>query len=351
MCILLWTEGVDKRCQHLQYWRVQAHSNVWSAHEAIRSRREQLGLSQAAVAQQLGVTKSLLSLVEAGKRQPSEEQITALSSLLNLPPDLLMLGAGRLPDDIRSVFEANAAAGVAAIRQRTEQHPTTYPNVPLDVPVPSSGQARKNCLANRIVVSKTSVYQRAHSYHTKVPPDAIVPFIKAFTRPGDTVFDPFCGSGMTGIAALLADRNALLSDVSIAAVHIARNYTRYCDPKAFAEALKTVARQMEPIVSWLYRPLGSSTLVEYTTWSDVYRCPSCRSQIVYWESMQKNGSVDGNRVACSACGKRFRKADLQWICERPVLTQTSSDSSRIDSHAPTVEELALIEESGKAPIP
>ena len=83
---------------------------------------------------------------------------------------------------------------------------------------------------------------------------------------------------MTGIAALLADRNVLLSDVSIAAVHIARNYTRPCNPKAFAAALKTVARQMEPIVSWLYRPLGASTLVEYTTWSDVYRCPSCRSR-------------------------------------------------------------------------
>jgi DNA modification methylase/transcriptional regulator with XRE-family HTH domain len=330
---------------------VQHHSNIWSAHEAIRSRREQLGLSQAVVAQKLGVTKSLLSLVEAGKRQPSEDQITVLSSLLNLPPDLLMLGAGRLPNDVRSVFEANAAAGVAAIRQRTEQHPTTYPNVPRDVPLPSSGQARKNGLADHIVVTKTSVYQRAHSYHTKVPPDAIVPFIKAFTRPGDTVFDPFCGSGMTGVAALLADRNALLSDVSIAAVHIARNYTRPCDPKAFAEALKTVARQMEPIVSWLYRPLGASTLVEYTTWSDVYRCPSCRSQIVYWESVQKNGSVDGDRVACSACGERFRKADLQWISEQPVLTQTSSGSSRIDSHVPTVEELALIEESEKAPIP
>jgi DNA modification methylase/transcriptional regulator with XRE-family HTH domain/DNA-directed RNA polymerase subunit RPC12/RpoP len=330
---------------------VQSASNTWSAHDAIRSRREQLGLSQAFVAQQLGVTKSLLSLVEAGKRQPSEEQITLLSSLLNLPPDLLMLGAGRLPEDIRSVFEDNAAAGVAAIRQRIEQHPTTYPKMPRSVPVPRSGGTRKSDLGERIEVSKTSVYQRAHSYHTKVPPDAIVPFIKAFTRPGDTVYDPFCGSGMTGIAALLADRNALLSDVSIAAVHIARNYTRPCDPSAFSKALKIVERHMEPIVSWLYKPLRASTLVEYTTWSDVYRCPSCRSEIIYWESVQRNGSVDGDRVGCSACSKRFRKADLQWIGEKPVLTQSSSGSSRIDSHLPTLEELALIEESEKAPIP
>ena len=290
-----------------------ARPNGWLAHEAIRLRREQIGLSQTTVAQQLGVTKSHLSLLEAGKRQPTEEQIVVLSSLLNLPPDLLLLGAGRLPDDIRSVFEVDAAAGVAAIRQQTEQRPTIYPNVPRSVPVPRSGRTPKSILAERIEVSKTSVYQRAHSYHTKVPPDAIIPFIKAFTHPGDTVFDPFCGSGMTGIAALLTDRNALLSDVSIAAVHIARNYTRPCDPKALSEALKTVARRMEPIISWLYRPLGGSTLVEYTTWSDVYSCPSCRGRIVYWESVQRNGAVDGDRVACISCGERFRKADLQWI--------------------------------------
>ena len=79
-------------------------------------------------------------------------------------------------------------------------------------------------------VTKASTTYRAHSYHTKVPPSAITPFIEAFTNPGDLVSDPFCGSGMTGVAALEVGRNALLSDLSPAAVHIARNYTAPCDP-------------------------------------------------------------------------------------------------------------------------
>ena len=41
----------------------------------------------------------------------------------------------------------------------------------------------------------------AHSYHTKVPPRGIVPYILHYTKPGDVVLDPFCGSGMTGVAA------------------------------------------------------------------------------------------------------------------------------------------------------
>ena len=77
-------------------------------------------------------------------------------------------------------------------------------------------------------------------------------------------------------------RNALLSDLSPAAVHIARNYTTPCDPRAFAAALARVEKAVSPTIAWLYRPFGSDRIVEYTTWSDVYLCASCRTQIVYW---------------------------------------------------------------------
>ena len=91
----------------------------WSAHTAIRARREVLGLSQTDLAATLGVTKSLLSRIEAGKRQPTDEQIATLSKVLEMPPDLLVLGSGRLPEDVRDAFATDAAEVVAAIRQRT----------------------------------------------------------------------------------------------------------------------------------------------------------------------------------------------------------------------------------------
>src|SRR2546422_7202908 len=56
-------------------------------------------------------------------------------------------------------------------------------------------------------VGKNSAIYNAHSYHTKVPPEGIVPYILHYTAPGDLVLDPFYGSGMTGVAA----RTALLS--------------------------------------------------------------------------------------------------------------------------------------------
>ncbi|MBI2191777.1 MAG: hypothetical protein HYU36_07325 [Planctomycetes bacterium] len=52
---------------------------------------------------------------------------------------------------------------------------------------------------------KNDPIYNAHSYHTKVPPRAIIPYILHYTEPGDIVLDPFCGSGMTGVAAMLCE--------------------------------------------------------------------------------------------------------------------------------------------------
>src|SRR5258705_9627531 len=48
---------------------------------------------------------------------------------------------------------------------------------------------------------KNDPIYNAHTYHTKVPPRSIIPYILHYTQPGDLVLDVFCGSGMTGVAA------------------------------------------------------------------------------------------------------------------------------------------------------
>jgi DNA modification methylase/transcriptional regulator with XRE-family HTH domain len=324
----------------------------WSSSGAIRARREKIGLSQSELAESLGVSKSLLSQIESGKRQPTDEQISKLAVHLRMPADLLMLGSGRLPEDIRGAITTHAAEVVAAVRQQTEANVVAYPDVPQTVLLPKTSARPRltKALPERIDVQKTSTSYRAHSYHTKVPPDAIRPFIRAFTRPGETVFDPFCGSGMTGVAALMEGRNALLSDLSPASVHIASNYTTPCNPQEFAAGLARVRHVVSPTMEWLYHPLNTKDIVEYTTWSDVYRCQKCRGHIVYWDAVQRDG-VGPDGVACSRCRAVARKADLEWIGEEPVQSHTSQGSARIDSHVPTYEERALVDNAAQTPIP
>src|SRR6218665_2767225 len=83
-------------------------------------------------------------------------------------------------------------------------------------------------LTNIIAGKNTYVYD-AHTYHTKVPPEGIKELIRHYTKEKEIVLDPFCGSGMTGIAALELNRKSILSDLSPAAVFIASNLTTPID--------------------------------------------------------------------------------------------------------------------------
>lgn len=103
-----------------------------------------------------------------------------------------------------------------------------------------------------VVGRRNTAFYNAHSYHTKVPPEAILPFIRHFSRDGDVVLDPFCGSGMTGVAAMLSGRRAILGDLSVAAIHIAYNHTRPCDFATLQRAFDEIAADLESEFRHLY---------------------------------------------------------------------------------------------------
>ena len=63
-----------------------------------------------------------------------------------------------------------------------------------------------NALYERALPAKrTGPLYGAFPYPTKISPEAIALYIASHTKPGDTVFDGFAGSGTTGLAALLCE--------------------------------------------------------------------------------------------------------------------------------------------------
>src|SRR5690606_7826193 len=53
-----------------------------------------------------------------------------------------------------------------------------------------------------------------HGYFTKQTWNVVAEYIKNFSRPGDVILDPFGGSGITAIEALMNSRSAINIDLN-----------------------------------------------------------------------------------------------------------------------------------------
>jgi len=177
-------------------------------------------------------------------------------------------------------------------------------------------------LPQEIVAAKGSAAYNAHSYHTKLPPEGILPFIERYTRPGDVVLDPFCGSGMTGVAALRSERRAVLIDLSPAATFIAFNYCSSVDPPRLrAEAdlvLDAVRPELEPLYTTRCRRCNGEASIGYTVWSERYRCPGCRHAFALWDVAREGRRVAGV-ISCPDCGREGQRGSWSLLSPKPVL--------------------------------
>jgi DNA modification methylase len=202
---------------------------------------------------------------------------------------------------------------------------------------------------------KNDPIYNAHSYHTKVPHKAIMRYILHYTEPGDIVFDGFCGTGMTGVAAQRCEipdpefkkkieeempyikwgaRKAILNDLSPAATFIAYNYNTPVDVKEFENEAKRILSEVGAECGWMYETNhtvdgekqyvqdieGGRTPVmgriNYTVWSDVFVCPDCTHEIIFWDAaVDKEAGKVRAEFECLHCGARVTKRSLERAWE------------------------------------
>lgn len=174
-----------------------------------------------------------------------------------------------------------------------------------------------------IVGKKGSIYYRVHPYHTKVPPEGIIPHIEHYTDPGDIVLDPFCGSGMTGVAAMLSGRRGIISDLSPAAVNIARGHTLAPDVRDYRSAEQRLLASMAELEDHLYgtdcTSCSNRARIEYTVWSDTVECPACREHSLFWDAARTPEGSVSKTLSCPTCQATFRKAEAKLLPPAPVL--------------------------------
>jgi 16S rRNA G966 N2-methylase RsmD len=207
--------------------------------------------------------------------------------------------------------------------------------------VPALSRSKENLSALYklpLKASRGGPLYAAFPYPTKISPEAIALFIAIHTKPGDTVFDGFAGSGTTGIAALLCARptavmreqaqklglkvrwgarRAVLREVGTLGSFIGQTLCKPPDPDKFRKEAERILFQVERDLGWMYEardPFGGIGKIRYVVWSEVLKCPKCKKLATLWDGCVQRGPARINSTfSCPHCSHKTIVADMPRI--------------------------------------
>jgi DNA methylase len=144
----------------------------------------------------------------------------------------------------------------------------------------------------------------------KFPPPIASHLISTYTEPGDLVIDPMCGSGTSGVEALLAGRGAFLSDVNPLALLLASVKTRSVSTQAVADRAAEIVKSYCPLTTSQdpFEPIG---LRSPDHWFLPETAESLRGIRHLVETVPDERVRDALRVAFAATVRRASRATTQ----------------------------------------
>ena len=253
-------------------------------------------------------------------------------------------------------------------------------------------EPKLNALYERALPAKrTGPLYGAFPYPTKISPEAIALYIASHTKPGDTVFDGFAGSGTTGLAALLCEspsdelraeadqlglkvewgaRNAVLYELGALGAFVGKTLTAPPDPKPFRQSAEEILRSIENELGWMYEaidPAGKKGAIRHAVWSDLLRCPSCHRQVTLWDlCVTLDPARIGSMFHCPRCNHQSSLDEVKRLTETVEDDVTGAATehrkrklARIYgitgktrwSRSPTKADMDLLERIAQHPIP
>jgi DNA modification methylase len=192
---------------------------------------------------------------------------------------------------------------------------------------------------------KNDPIYNAHSYHTKVPPKAIVKYLLHYTSINDTVLDGFSGSGMTGVACnvlndqsslkemgfnveggdvfdgsikvgVFGQRKSILNDLSPAATNLTYNNTSTADLVEFRTEAKRLIQLAKDRFLWMFKTKDPATKnyfdVDYFVWSEISNCENCGVNLNFSEiAFEDDYKSFKDEVKCPNCSVEINKRNLK----------------------------------------
>ena len=246
---------------------------------------------------------------------------------------------------------------------------------------PEGYQYHRKPFAADVSEGKNDPIYNAHSYHTKVPHKAIMRYILHYTEPGDIIFDGFCGTGMTGVAAQmcgdktvveslgvtkqspeqkykvekdgiiferqldedgkykwikfskLGARRAALNDLSPIATFISHNYNDVLDVEKFVCSAKSILKNLETELGWMYQTThynGHKCLIDFVIWSEQFSCPDCGAEINFFdEALDQDSKEVLAEFPCPKCNAILTKKRMERVFETSIDLSTGKPRKHI----------------------
>lgn len=334
--------------------------------------KESTGWTSSQLAKRLGSSLSTVSRWEQGDTQPTKADKERFHDLLNAVREgrhslasVEQFASGGIRRKTRARFLETPKIDIAF----QQEAPT---NTLLDRLAPNGfwGNQTEDCGAalfeshaqavkttsepavESVSAGKNTYTYDAHTYHTKVPPQGIAEVIRRYLPEGrGLILDPFGGSGMTGVAALVAGHDVILNELSPAASFIADRFTSSISAERFMSGIEAISSRLAPLRKKLYsttcRECQKDVEILHTIWSYRVSCNHCSHKFVLWDHCRKYGNnVKEHKILsefpCPVCNGQLKKSKLVRLDAVPVMVAYKCCQRSISEHPPTAEELEKI---------
>ncbi|MDA9708613.1 site-specific DNA-methyltransferase [Alphaproteobacteria bacterium] len=164
---------------------------------------------------------------------------------------------------------------------------------------------------DHIYVKSGKIFNQ-HFYWTKQPVNVIHHFIKRYTIKSETVLDPFCGSGSTGLAAQMLNRKSILSDISSTSIHISKGYNSNINfsINELDNFLYTVKTKLQPYYETSLKGKLEKYEILYDIIGEVYKNKNGKK---YTEAKQIFESITKNKTFKSKITREYQFSNYQCI--------------------------------------
>jgi putative DNA methylase len=153
-----------------------------------------------------------------------------------------------------------------------------------------------------------------HKFWARKPHNIVRKYIDSYSREGEIVLDPFCGSGVVASEAIKSGRKTVAIDLSPIALFVTRMTILPINLDEVEKAFADFEKNVKPKIYELYRikcprcgkrkAITKSLIISF-----VVECPSCKKNIV----MSKAKHAEGKKqmvYKCPFCENKFNYATL-----------------------------------------